>query len=173
MRDSVKGPLVLTLISAGMCGLLAFANDLTAEKIAETEAKALQESLTAAFGEDTYTPLDAQYSGVNQIIADTRDRLIFDITSSGYETDGQHLLVGIDADGCVCGITVVAIADSPTQAAKVQEESFLAQFMGQSQPDFTYDAVSGATKSSEGIRSAVALALETYITHKEAMEHGQ
>lgn len=173
MRDFVKGPLVLTLISAGMCGLLALANDLTAEKIAETEAKALQESLTAAFGEDTYTPLSVQYNGVNQIIADTRDRLIFDITSSGYETDGQHLLIGIDPDGRVCGITVVAIADSPTQAAKVQEECFLSQFIGQSQPDFTYDAVSGATKSSEGIHNAVKVALEAYLTHKEAMEHGQ
>lgn len=173
MRDAIKAPLVLMLISAAMCGLLAFANDLTAEKIQETEQKALQESLTAAFGEDEYTALSATYDGVNQVIADTQQRLIFDITATGYETDGQHLLVGIAADGTVCGISVVAIADSPTQAAKVQEDSFLSQFVGQSDPAFSYDAVTGATKSSEGIRSAVALALETYQIHKEASTNGE
>lgn len=173
MRDSIKAPLVLMLISAGICGLLALANDLTDEKIQETEAKALQESLTAAFGEGEYTALSQQYEGINQVIRDTKDRLIFDITATGYETDGQHLLVGIAADGTVCGISVVTISDSPTQAARVQEEAFLSQFVGQSDPAFSYDAVAGATKSSEGIRSAVTLALETYLTHKEAMYDGE
>ncbi len=172
MRNAIKGPLVLMLISAGMCGLLAFANDLTDEKIKETEAAALQESLTMAFGKDTYTALPVTYDGVNQVISDTQNRLIFDITSTGYTANGQHLLVGIASDGTVCGITVVAITDSPTQSAKVQAEAFLQQFLGQSQPDFTYDAVAGATKSSEGIRSAVALALETYQTHTEVTADG-
>lgn len=173
MRDAIKAPLVLMLISAAMCGLLAFANDLTAEKIEKTEQQALQESLTTAFGVDEYTTLPVTYDGINQVITDSQERLIFDITATGYETDGQHLLVGIAADGTVCGIRVVAIADSPTQAAKVQEESFLSQFMGQSDPSFSYDAVTGATKSSEGIRSAVALALETYQIHKEASTIGE
>lgn len=173
MHNGIKAPLVLMLISGVVCGMLAFANDLTEEKIKETEAAALQESLTAAFGADTYTPLPVTYDGVNQVIGDTQNRLIFDITSTGYTANGQHLLVGIAPDGRVCGITVVAIADSPTQAAKVQQDGFLQQFMGQSSPDFSYDAVAGATKSSEGIRSAVALALTTYQTHMEVTANGE
>lgn len=172
MRESIKAPLVLTVISAAVCGMLAFANALTADKIAQTEQAALQESLTQAFGEAEYTALPQQYEGIHQVIRDTGGRLIFDVTSSGYEKDGQHLLIGLDAEGAVCGICVVSIADSPTQAAKVQEDAFLSQFLGRQEATDAYDAIAGATKSAQGIQNAVNLVLETYQTNKEAMTHG-
>ena len=172
MPDAIKAPLVLTLICAAVCGALAFANDLTADTIAAAEAERLQESLTDAFGESDYTPLTAQYEGVNQVIRDTHGHIIFDITSTGYEKDGQHLLIGLDSAGKVTGVCVVSIEDSPTQAGKVQQDSFLSQFTGWTAPHSAYDAVSGATKSSSGIRNAVSLALETYLNNKEAIVNG-
>lgn len=172
MNDTLKAPIVLTLISGTVCGLLAVGNEITKDKIAQTEEKAFQQSLISAFGESSYTPLSYTYDGVNQVISDESGRLIFDVTSTGYEKDGQRLLIGLDADGSVCGISVVAIADSPTQAAKVQEESFLSQFLGLKQKVDIIDAVSGATRSSEGIHKAVSLVLDTYQAHKEELVHG-
>ncbi len=172
MREGIKAPLVLTVISAAVCGMLAFANALTADKIEQAEQAALQESLTQAFGEAEYETLPQQYEGIRQVIQDADGRLIFDVISSGYETDGQHLLIGIDPEGAVCGVCVVSIADSPTQAAKVQEDTFLSQFLGRQEATDAYDAVAGATKSSQGIQNAVNLVLETYRIHKEAMTDG-
>lgn len=172
MNDAIKAPLALTLICAGVCGALAFANDMTAGTIAATEAAALQENLTSAFGEAYYIALGQSYAGVEQVIKDTDGRVIFDIISTGYNTDGQHLLVGLDTEGKVCGIRIVSISDSPTQAQKVGQDSFLSQFTGWDAPDTAYSAVSGATKSSEGVRRAVALALETYQANREAITNG-
>lgn len=162
MTDAVKAPIVLTLICSAVCGLLALGNNLTADKIAASEQEALQSALTDAFGNAEYTALTQTYEGINQVIADDQNRTIFDITSTGYEKNGQHLLIGIDNSGAVCGISVVSISDSPTQSKKVQEDSFLSQFLGQNQSDAPFDAVAGATKSSEGIHKAVQLALDTY-----------
>lgn len=171
MTETIKAPLALTLICTAVCGLLALGNALTKDKIAAAEAATLQASLTAAFGEGQYTPLDAHFEGVNQVIRDAQGRCIFDITATGYEKDSQHLLIGIDAEGAVCGIAVVSISDSPTQSKKVQETAFLEQFQGQTEPTTTYDAISGATKSSSGIHMAVNLALDTYQTNQEVITH--
>lgn len=166
MNDCIKGPVVLTLICSTVCAALAGAHMLTADRIRESESRQLQEALTEAFGAGDYQVLDQTFDGVNQIISDSSGLLIFDMTSSGYEKNSQHLLIGI-SDGAVSGIRVVSITDSPSQAAAVSDESFLSQFTGQTAPDEPYEAVSGATKSSDGIRRAVSNALQIY---REDME---
>ena len=173
MREAIKAPIVLTVICASVCALLAFANDLTDEKIDAAAQQQLQDTLSSTFGEAEYTTLSQSFDGINQVIRDTENRVIFDITSSGYTKDGQHLLIGIGADGAVCGVTVVSISDSPSQAKSVQADTFLSQFIGLTEPTPTYDAIAGATKSSDGIHAAVQLALETYTANKEALQNAQ
>ena len=171
MRDAVKAPLVLTLICGSVCGLLTVGNALTKDKIAAAEDAVFQSSLKDAFGDGNYRAMDLKLNGINQVIRDEQNRTIFDITSTGYEKDSQHLLIGLDSSGAVCGICAVSMTDSPTQAAKVQENAFLSQFYGQDAPSEMYDAVSGATKSSGGVHAAVSLALQTYQEHKEEITH--
>lgn len=172
MPEAIKAPLVLTVICAIISAALAFANSATKDTIAQAEEDRLRESLTEAFGEGEYNALAIEIDGVNQVIKDEKGRVIFDITSSGYEKDGQRLLIGLDENGAVSGVKVVSIEDSPTQAAKVQEESFLSQFEGRAEPQDSYDAISGATKSSGGIQSGVNLALAAYAENREAIENG-
>lgn len=166
MNDRIKGPIALTLICSAVCALLAGAHLLTDDRIRDTEAVRLQQALSEAFGEGQYTALNVKYDGISQVIRDDSDRLIFDLVSSGYEKGSQHLLIGI-SDGAVSKVHLVSISDSPTQAAAVSEPDFLDQFTGWTDPDSDYDAVSGATKSSEGIRQAVARALRTYYENRE------
>lgn len=170
MNDSIKGPLALTLICSAVCALLAGANNLTADRIRETENNRLQQALSEAFGDGKYEALSGKYEGVSQVISDGNGRLIFDIISNGYEKGSQHLLIGI-AENAVTKVYPVSITDSPTQAAAVSEASFLNQFAGWTDPDSEYDAVSGATRSSEGIRQAVARALRTYSENGELADY--
>ena len=167
MPDTIKAPLVLTTVCAVVCALLALANSLTADRIAAAEEAQLRTSLTAAFGEGEYTARPESYPGIDQVISNGNGTLIFEITSSGYEKNGQHLLVGIDRAGAVSAVCVVSIKDSPTQAAAVQSDRFLGQFTGRTDPGTAYDAVSGATRSSAGIADAVRRALQTYQEHEE------
>ncbi len=172
MHEAVKSSLVLTLVCACTCGLLALGNAVTKEKIAATEAEAFQTRLTKNFGEHLYQTLPLSYDGISQIITDRQGQFIFEIFSDGYEKNSQHLLIGLNAEGAVTKICVVSITDSPTQAEKVQEDAFLSQFYGVSDSSDAYDAVSGATKSSGGIHSAVKLALDTFHIHREEIKNG-
>jgi electron transport complex protein RnfG len=167
MPDTIKAPLILTTVCAVVCALLALANELTADRIAAAEEAQLRTSLTAAFGEGEYTALPEHCDGIDQIISNGNGTLIFEITASGYEKNGQHLLVGIDSDGAVSAVCIVSIKDSPTQAAAVQSDGFLGQFTGRTDPNTGYDAVSGATRSSAGIADAVGRALHAYQEYKE------
>lgn len=169
MPDAIKAPLILTLICAGVCGTLAWGNEMTKEKINAAENAALQETLISEFGNGTYSVLPNNFDGIQQIFTDDNGRLFFDVISSGYIKNGQRLLIGLDSQGEICGISVVSIADSPTQAKKVQDSAFLSQFIGKDEPNTEFDAISGATKSSQGIHAAVTLVLDTYQQNKEAL----
>lgn len=173
MNDAIKAPIVLTLICSAVCGLLALGNHLTKDKITAAESQAIQDSLANAFGEAEYTTLDLQFDGVNQLFSNPDGTTIFDITTSGYEKNSQHLLIGINENCEVSAISFVSISDSPTQSKKVQETAFLSQFIGQSEANETYDAIAGATKSSDGVHTAVTRALDIYCNHKEEILHGK
>ena len=83
MSESVRAPLVLTLICTAVCALLSLSHEMTKDQIAAAEEMQLQTTLTAAFGDAAYTPLETALPGVNQIIRDAQGRLIFDVTASG------------------------------------------------------------------------------------------
>ena len=54
----------------------------------------------------------------------------------------------------------------------MQEDAFLAQFSGISDPAAETDGISGATRSANGVRSAVAFVLQTYLENREALSDG-
>lgn len=170
MNNAIKGPFVLTIICGIVCSALAAANLMTKDRIQNAENEALQQALRTSFGDGEYRKLDEQHNGINQVILGQNGLMIYDITSSGYEKNSQHLLVGI-SDGYVTKVHIISISDSPSQAAAVTEPAFLDQFTGQSDPDAEYDTVSGATKSSSGIGNAVSLALNAYLENREQNEN--
>lgn len=174
MREKIMPPLVLTLICVIISGLLVLANAATKDKIAQAQQDKLNTSLEALFGEGQYTPLeDLHYDGVTQVIRSAKNEVIFEITVDGYSTDGLQLLIGIDPEGKLAGISFVSIGETPGLGTKVQDDSFLRQFMGISSSDFTITPVTGATYSSNGMKHAVTIAMDTYTANKEAiLNHG-
>lgn len=176
MKENVKPPVVLTIICVIAAILLVFAHELTKENIAEQKALRFSNSVEVLFGKTEITLLDDNFgNNAVQAIAVTPDgKTAVQVVADGYSKGGINILVGIDENGAVSGIEFVSLGETPGLGSKVRdEESFREQFYGASQPDVQLDAVSGATFSSKGMKSAVDTALKVYTENKEAILNGR
>lgn len=167
---SFTPPLVLSVVCIAVSGLLAFANQLTAPRIAKAQEEKLSKSLVEVFGEADYKTLDKSFENVNQVITDENNRAVFDITVDGYSKDGIEALIGIDSDGKVCGIGIVSLKETTGIGTRIQANDYIEKFIGLDNDDFPDDTIiSGATYSSKGMRNAVSIAVSTYSQNKEVI----
>lgn len=167
---SFTPPLVLSVVCIAVSGLLAFANQLTAPRIAKAQEEKLSKSLVEVFGEADYKTLDKSFENVNQVITDENNRAVFDITVDGYSKDGIEALIGIDSEGKVCGIGIVFLKETTGIGTRIQANDYIEKFIGLDNDDFPDDTIiSGATYSSKGMRNAVSIAVSTYSQNKEVI----
>ena len=167
---SFTPPLVLSVVCIAVSGLLAFANQLTAPRIAKAQEEKLSKSLVEVFGEADYKTLDKSFENVNQVITDENNRAVFDITVDGYSKDGIESLIGIDSEGKVCGIGIVSLKETTGIGTRIQANDYIQKFIGLDNDDFPDDTIiSGATYSSKGMRNAVSIAVSTYSQNKEVI----
>lgn len=167
---SFTPPLVLSVVCIAVSGLLAFANQLTAPRIAKAQEEKLSKSLVEVFGEADYKTLDKSFENVNQVITDENNRAVFDITVDGYSKDGIEALIGIDSKGKVCGIGIVSLKETTGIGTRIQANDYIEKFIGLDNDDFPDDTIiSGATYSSKGMRNAVSIAVSTYSQNKEVI----
>jgi electron transport complex protein RnfG len=125
---------------------------------AVTDAAVLQKARAAAgdIGVDgVFHALDAagQPAGVGILVA-----------SRGYGGP-IRMAVGVDRNGKVVGVTIVSMTETPGLGTKVVEDrSFLPRFNGLDSADAAkkVDTITGATKSSRGVRKGVEAALAAY-----------
>ena len=165
--NNIKAPLVLALVCVAVSGLLAFANELTASRIAKAQEEKLSKSLVEVFGEADYKTVDKSFENVNQVITDENNRAVFDITVDGYSKDGIQALIGIDGDGKICGIGIVSLKETTGIGTRIEANDYIGKFIGLDNTDFPADTIiSGATYSSKGMRNAVSIAMETYAENK-------
>lgn len=167
---SFTPPLALALVCIAVSGLLAFANQLTAPRIAQAQEEKLSKSLVEVFGEADYKTVDKSFENVNQVITDQNNRAVFDITVDGYSKDGIQALIGIDGDGKICGIGIVSLKETTGIGTRIEANDYIGKFIGLDNTDFPDDTIiSGATYSSKGMRNAVSIAMETYAENKEVI----
>lgn len=175
MADRILPTLVLTIICLIAAGLLTFAHELTKDRIAEQKALKFSQSAESLFGKAELSVIDEDF-GCDEVqnIAVTEDgRVAIQLIVDGYEKDGINVLIGIDAEGAVSGIEFVSLSDTPGLGSKVRDiPSFREQFYGQTEPQESFDGVSGATYSSKGMKHAVDTALTLYGENKEAILDG-
>lgn len=164
---NIKAPLVLSVVCVAVSGLLAFANQLTAPRIAQAQEEKLSKSLVEVFGEADYKTIDKSFKNVNQVITDQNNRAVFDITVDGYSKDGIQALIGIDQNGKICGIGIVSLKETTGIGTRIESGDYINKFIGLDNSDFPDDTlISGATYSSKGMRNAVSIAMETYAENK-------
>jgi len=87
------------------------------------------------------------------------------VASRGYGGP-IRMAVGVDRNGKVVGVKIVSYAETPGLGTKVVDDpSFLPRFSGLSTVDEAkkIDTITGATKSSRGVRKGVEAALAAYL----------
>ena len=164
MLRSLRLGLILAIFCILSAGSLAFVYLLTAPRI-EINAKlnfknSLSEVLTAA---DSFHQLkDNVYEGMR---GKERVGMAVAVSPRGY-SGPISMLIGIDREGKVVGITILNQRETPGLGANIVKASFLNQFKGKSlqdqiEPKKDIDAITGATISSRGVCSGVKQALQS------------
>ena len=182
MKENLMPSLVLTLVCVIVSALLVAAYNLTYVDTTGVMTEQLSAGCEEVFGSGEYhilldktaekkTPLTFGAEGVKAVITDGRDKCLIELVQDGYANDGLHLLIGIDTEGRVKGISFLSIGETPGVGTKVQEESFLSRLTGYGTDtdDASIDSVTAATFSSKGMKAACRKAVELYAANKEAI----
>lgn len=158
----------LFLISTVTALLLAGVNALTVDRIAANiaaeKAAAIKEIFPAATLNEPVT--DVAVEGVNELY------LVFaDDTMLGYAAGvaplgfggEMEMMVGVNADGTLAGIKLIAHSETPGLGSRAGEDWYLSGYVGQTAASLPeVDTITGATFSSGGIRTGAGLALDAY-----------
>lgn len=168
----------LTVISLVVAGLLGLTNGITADRIAAINAEktqaALAEVSTATFEkielDDAAVAAAAAYSGtVTEIYRGTSGGdfagYAFKVIAGGSQGDIE-MIIGVDADLAVTGVSVVSNSETSGIGSKVVSnvDGVLDQFVGMSgagslEVKKNVDAITGATVSTKGVTKGVNAAL--------------
>lgn len=187
MKDKLMPPIILTLICVIVSGLLVLAYNVTYVDNTGVMTDQLKKSSEEIFGKSDYeimTKEDSEgkktvitYGKVINVIKDKNnaDRVIFEVKTDGYAKDGIDVLVGLDKDGKVQGVSVVALGETPGLGTKVSDKDFLKKFKDKKSADEIneVDGISGATYSSKGVKNAIKEALTQFGKNKEAIFNEQ
>ena len=162
----------LLLICAVTAGLLAGVNGITAPIIAELNAAATQEAISAVLpgGFDSEITDYADASGIVSKVYQGENGYALEVGPGGFDNT-ITMMVGIDNEGKVLGISVVshtetaglgAVADADTPKGIAFREQFVGTSgsVAVSKDGGTLDAITGATITSRAVCVGVNAALE-------------
>lgn len=181
MIAKIKPALVLAIIVTVMSTLLIVAHNLTYVDTSGVITDVINEKCVTLMGEGEFEIVtswtEAGYSiekpdNVEKLIKKDDGSLAFQIIVSGYNKNGLDLLIAMNPDGSVKGISVISISETPGLGTKVNDEGFLSKFLNikenveivRNEPsaDNQIEAVTSATYSSRGVARAVNIAINTY-----------
>jgi Na+-translocating ferredoxin:NAD+ oxidoreductase subunit G len=153
-----KGPIAAQAVEAEARSLTSVLPDAkTFEKV--TDAALIAKAQTAA-GDVTVDGIARALDGAGATVG-----LGLLVGSRGYGGP-IRLAVGVDRNGKVVGVNVVSMNETPGLGSKVvDDKTFLPRFTGLSSADEArkVDTITGATKSSRGVRKGVEAALAAFV----------
>ncbi len=161
---------------------LAFTYELTQDRIAEQEKAAREEALYAVVpGAVSFTEVDDDVlEAADEAAGETPVLALYKAeTDSGGSAMGVivaprgyggpiQMAIGMDRDGKVLGVSIITQNETPGLGSKITTEDwFLEQFEGWDASNIDeavkdFDAISGATKSSVGVRKGILAAGHVY-----------
>lgn len=174
---------ILMVICAIVAALLGVVNGVTADKIKALQAEKLQQSLEVVFPGAEFTEVDVTDDLVTLAASPNAESdlaAIYAASTGGYALEVKptgfggsiDMIVGIDADGNVTGISVISHTETAGIGTKVvadkpnkNGDGVLSQFVGRGASSdnlFTVnsgsnevDAISGATVTTKAITRGV------------------
>ena len=165
--------ITLFLISAITAGLLAGVNSITAPKIAEVNRQKQIDAM-AAVVDDADTAELVDYTDPNGVILEvykTASAYAIKVAAPGGFGGSIELMVGVNPDGSVRGISVINHAETAGLGAIAADKTekgvnFRAQFEGLSgtiavtKDGGTVESITGATISSRAVCNGVQAAVD-------------
>ncbi|NLM07149.1 MAG: FMN-binding protein [Tissierellia bacterium] len=180
MKDTIRLGVTLLLICVVAALVLALSNNATKGVIAE---QALQESLKLVkeiFGEDNEFEMyeGAKLEEITSKIPGVID--VFKVSKSGNTTGyaikteasgykpGIIILSGINSDGNINGVRVLSHQETSGIGTNALTTEHLSQYDGLNiDANDSVDAVSGATRTSNGVDKGVKIAIDAYKSLQE------
>ncbi len=177
--DNFKPTVVLTCVTTIVAVLLVLTHQFTYVDTSNMITDKLMSALTEVMGEGDYSIVSdwneygaEKPDNVEKLIKKSDGSLAFEIVTDGYSKKGLDLVIAMNSDGSVKGVSVVSLGETPGLGTKVQNESFLSLFTGKKgeveivkntpTKDSEVQGVTGATYSSKGVAKAVNIAIDTY-----------
>ncbi len=173
IMHSVKIGAILCLICAVIAFVLSFVSNVTAARIAENEEGERKKAIISLFdspdisyshfavGEGASS--DSVFAVYNSQVydsapAENAERLGYcmAVSPSGFGGD-INLMVGLDTEGNVIGVRVVSHSETPGLGSRIENESFLSQFISGAE-NAACDIISGSTISSRAVEEGVRMA---------------
>lgn len=163
MKKSIQSLIALVCICAVVTVALAFTNSLTAPIIAKNESASANAALLEVLPDGgTFETVDISTytlpSTVTEAYRAENGGHVIKLEATGYSS-GLVLMCGVNADATVSG--VVCLSSGETLG---YEKTYGSNFIGKSADEAdSVDTISGATKTTGAIRSAVKDALNAVI----------
>lgn len=181
MMNYIKPVLVLSVITTVISALLIVTYNLTYVDTSGIITEALNQKCVDLMGEGEFRIVTdweaegyatAQPDDVEKLIVKEDGTLAFEIISNGYSKNGLDLLIAMNKDGSVQGISIVKISETPGLGTNVNDDEFLRKFVQKKESvtivkrtpasESEIEAVTSATYSSKGVASAVNTAIRTF-----------
>lgn len=156
--EKLKPAIVLSAITSVIGALLIVCTNLVPDT-SGIITESLRKKCVMLMGEGDFNIVDwgELPDGVKKVIQKDDGSVAFEISVRGYN-DGYDLLVAMNSDGSVRGVTVVSSNETIDVGAKFYE-SFKGVRNGGVN---SVEVVSGATKSSKGVKKAVEIAIDAF-----------
>ncbi|MCM1333606.1 MAG: FMN-binding protein [Bacteroides sp.] len=181
MMNYIKPVLVLSAITTIISALLIVTYNLTYVDTSGIITEAMNEKCIDLMGDGEFRIIsDWEAEGyaigkpddVEKLIEKDDGSLAFEIIVSGYSKNGLDLLIAMNRDGSISGISVLKISETPGLGTNVNDPAFLGKFSLKKDEvtivkrtpstENEIDAVTNATYSSKGVANAVNTAIRTY-----------
>lgn len=181
VAELIKVGVILFLITAIAAALLAFVNGKTAPLIEKNALEKEQSAMKAVMPDalkftelELTDELEALSDGIIKKVYTvpredgTADGVCVITETTGYDV-GIQTVTGVDSELKITGVDIISMNETPGLGAKAAEEGFRNQYTGKtgeisvskSAPsDNEIQAISGATKTSNGVTLGVNTALQ-------------
>ena len=184
MRDLIKMVVVLFVICSTSGVVLSYVNEATEEPREYSYIKFVQEpSMKAVLSDYDNDPIkeriklavgeNEEGNPVEVVVFPAKkdgktEAIAYSASAKGYH-DLIEVMIGVDPDGTLTGISIMTHTETPGLGARIVEPEFTDQFAGLDL-DTTklaadggkVDTLSGATFSTVGVIAAVSAALEQF-----------
>ena len=125
MKDNIKPTLVLTIICTAAALILVLAYELTKDRISEQRELKFNKSAESLFSKCETTIIDDNfgYDEIQKIAVTSDGKTIIQVIADGYSKDGINILVGIDENGVLSGISFISLGETPGLGTKIRDEA--------------------------------------------------